>query len=40
MDKVSESLFFVERQDPVMARWIGEKLSIGESKEFTGIERY
>ncbi|WP_454053698.1 aminopeptidase P family protein [Clostridium sp. Marseille-Q7071] len=35
--QVSESLF-IERQDPVMARWIGEKLSVEESKELTGIE--
>ncbi|ARC85398.1 hypothetical protein U732_1393 [Clostridium argentinense CDC 2741] len=35
--QVSESLF-IERQDPVMARWIGEKLSIEESKDLTGIE--
>ncbi len=35
--QVSESLF-IERQDPVMARWIGEKLSIEEAKGLTGIE--
>lgn len=29
---------FIERQDPVMAKWIGEKMSVQEAKEISGIE--
>lgn len=32
-----ESLF-IERHDPIMARWIGDRLSVGKSQELTGIE--
>lgn len=35
--KTYESLY-IERQDPVMARWVGERLSDKETIELTGIE--
>ena len=36
--KVEETLF-IEKNDPVMARWVGEKMSESEAKEFSGIEK-
>lgn len=36
-DKVTETLF-IEKNDPVMAKWVGEKLSEAEAKEISGIE--
>lgn len=35
--EVAEKIF-VERPDPVLARWVGEKLSEKEAKEISGIE--
>lgn len=36
-DKVTETLF-IEKNDPVMAKWVGEKISENEAKEISGIE--
>lgn len=36
-DTVKETLF-IERQDPQMARWVGEKISDEEAREASGIE--
>ncbi len=36
-DKVTETLF-IEKNDPVMAKWVGEKMSEAEAKEISGIE--
>ena len=36
--KIEETLF-IEKNDPVMARWIGEKMSEDEAKESSGIDR-
>ena len=36
--KIEETLF-IEKNDPVMARWIGEKMSEDEAKESSGIEK-
>lgn len=33
---INETLF-IEKNDPIMAKWIGEKMSIDEAKEFSGI---
>jgi len=35
--KVEETLF-IEKSDPIMARWVGEKISENEAKEISGIE--
>lgn len=35
--EVNETLF-IERPDPIMARWVGEKLSDKEAEELSGIE--
>ncbi len=35
--KVEETLF-VEKNDPIMARWVGEKMPEAEAKEISGIE--
>ena len=35
--KVEETLF-IEKNDPVMARWVGEKMPEAEAKEISGIE--
>ncbi|HAZ37617.1 MAG TPA: Xaa-Pro aminopeptidase, partial [Clostridiaceae bacterium] len=35
--EVAEEIF-VERPDPVLARWVGEKLSAKEAREISGIE--
>jgi len=35
--KVDETLF-IEKNDPVMARWVGEKMPESEAKEISGIE--
>ncbi|MBU3146721.1 aminopeptidase P family protein [Clostridium sp. CF012] len=35
--KVDETLF-IEKNDPVMARWVGEKMPEAEAKEISGIE--
>jgi Xaa-Pro aminopeptidase len=35
--KVCETLF-IEKNDPVMARWVGEKMSETDAKEISGIE--
>ncbi|MFX0547876.1 aminopeptidase P family protein [Hathewaya histolytica] len=35
--QVTESLY-IERQDPVMARWVGERISAEEAQEITGID--
>lgn len=35
--KVIERLY-IERQDPIMAKWVGERLSVDEAKELTGID--
>lgn len=37
-DKVEETLL-IEENDPVMAKWVGEKMSQEEAKEISGIER-
>lgn len=37
-DRVSEILF-IEKSDPVMARWIGERIKPEEAKEISGIEK-
>ena len=36
--KIEETLF-IEKNDPVMARWIGQKMSEDEAKESSGIEK-
>jgi len=36
-DKVDETLF-IQKSDPIMARWIGEKMLGDEAKEISGIE--
>lgn len=35
--RLSESLF-IERHDPIKARWVGPRLSVEEAQELTGIE--
>jgi len=35
-DKFEETLF-IEKSDPIMARWVGEKMSGAEAKELSGI---
>ena len=35
--KVEETLF-IEKSDPVMARWVGEKMSEADAKEISGVE--
>lgn len=37
-DRVSETLF-IEKSDPVMARWVGERIKPEEAKEISGIEK-
>ncbi|GAA0788221.1 aminopeptidase P family protein [Hathewaya limosa] len=36
-NSITEKLF-IERQDPVMARWYGERLTVEEAQELTGME--
>ena len=34
-----EETLFIEKNDPVMARWVGEKMPEVEAKEISGIEK-
>jgi len=34
----AEEILFVEKNDPVLARWVGEKMSIYEAKKISGIK--
>lgn len=36
-DEIEETLF-IEKNDPFMARWLGEKMPVDEAKEISGIE--
>lgn len=35
----TEEMLFIEESDPVMAKWVGEKMSEEEAKEASGIEK-
>lgn len=36
--KVEETLF-IEKSDPIMAKWVGERISMEEAKEASGVEK-